>query len=207
MHGLSDTRDHRPKHRGKQRYSQGSDTGSQKSESGWIQFRSKHMTSEEIESILKMQHAATHSNDPYIDDYYHQASLSKKSAGTRSKHPFCPSHLREFPSRGRNSSDQHTHSSVDSLGRIPLSSIRRPRPLLEVDPPSGSGDGNRPLRSLWSRNQCLLLELPLRMAFVSSLMLMILIDLYNMASPKMVGFNSGEGANLVRRVGIITSAC
>ncbi|XP_021828252.1 protein PAT1 homolog 1 [Prunus avium] len=143
MHGLSDTRDHRPKHRGKQRYSQGSDAGSQKSESGWIQFRSKHMTSEEIESILKMQHAATHSNDPYIDDYYHQASLSKKSAGSRSKHPFCPSHLREFPSRGRNSSDQHTHSSVDSLGRIPLSSIRRPRPLLEVDPPSGSGDGEQ----------------------------------------------------------------
>ncbi|KAM1059675.1 hypothetical protein ACFX15_023728 [Malus domestica] len=142
MHGLSDVRDHRPK-RGKQRFSQGSDAGSQKSETGWIQFRSKHMTSEEIESILKMQHAATHSNDPYIDDYYHQASLSKKAAGSRSKHPFCPSHLRESPSRGRNSTDQHTHSSVDALGRIPLASIRRPRPLLEVDPPPGSGDGKQ----------------------------------------------------------------
>ncbi|RXH90203.1 hypothetical protein DVH24_032560 [Malus domestica] len=142
MHGLSDTSNHRPK-RGKHRFSQGSDTGSQKSESGWIQFRSKHMTSEEIESILKMQHAATHSNDPYIDDYYHQASLSKKAAGSRSKHPFCPSHLREFSSRGRNSTDQHTHSSVDALGRIPLASIRRPRPLLEVDPPPGSGDGEQ----------------------------------------------------------------
>ncbi|KAM1164874.1 hypothetical protein ACFX13_024956 [Malus domestica] len=142
MHGLSDVRDHRPK-RGKQRFSQGSDAGSQKSETGWIQFRSKHMTSEEIESILKMQHAATHSNDPYIDDYYHQASLSKKAAGSRSKHPFCPSHLRESPSRGRNSTDQHTHSSVDALGRIPLASIRRPRPLLEVDPPTGSGDGKQ----------------------------------------------------------------
>lgn len=101
------------------------------------------MTSEEIESILKMQHAATHSNDPYIDDYYHQASLSKKAAGSRSKHSFCPSHLREVPSRGRNSSDQHTHTSVDALGRIPLSSIRRPRPLLEVDPPPGSSDGDQ----------------------------------------------------------------
>lgn len=141
MHGLPDIREHRPKHRGKHnRFSQGSDTGSQKSESGFIQFRSKHMTSEEIESILKMQHAATHSNDPYIDDYYHQASLSKKAAGSRSKNSFCPSHLREFSSRGRNSSDQHSHSSVDSLGRIPLSSIRRPRPLLEVDPPPGEGN-------------------------------------------------------------------
>ncbi|XP_062009160.1 protein PAT1 homolog 2-like [Rosa rugosa] len=141
MHGLPDIREHRPKHRGKHnRFSQGSDTGSQKSDSGWLQFRSKHMTSEEIESILKMQHAATHSNDPYIDDYYHQASLSKKAAGSRSKHAFCPSHLREFSSRGRNSSDQHSHSSVDALGRIPLSSIRRPRPLLEVDPPPGEGN-------------------------------------------------------------------
>lgn len=141
MHGLPDIREHRPKHRGKHnRFSQGSDTGSQKSDSGWIQFRSKHMTSEEIESILKMQHAATHSNDPYIDDYYHQASLSKKATGSRSKHPFCPSHLREFSSRGRNSTDQNSHSSVDALGRIPLSSIRRPRPLLEVDPPTGEGN-------------------------------------------------------------------
>ncbi|XP_050379392.1 protein PAT1 homolog 2-like [Argentina anserina] len=141
MHGLPDIREHRPKHRSKHnRFSQGSDTGSQKSESGFIQFRSKHMTSEEIESILKMQHAATHSNDPYIDDYYHQASLSKKASGLRSKHAFCPSHLREFSSRGRNSSDQHSHSSVDALGRIPLSSIRRPRPLLEVDPPPGEGN-------------------------------------------------------------------
>ena len=145
MLGLSDIREQRPKHRSKQnRFSQaGSDTGSQKSDSGKLQFRSKHMTSEEIESILKMQHAATHSNDPYIDDYYHQASLAKKASGSRLKHPFCPSHLRELPSRGRNSTDQHSHLSVDALGRLPLSSIRRPRPLLEVDPPStGSGDGS-----------------------------------------------------------------
>ncbi|KAL5072225.1 hypothetical protein RYX36_023112 [Vicia faba] len=27
---------------------------------------------------------------------------------------------------------------VDALGRVPFSSIRRPRPLLEVDPPSSS---------------------------------------------------------------------
>ncbi|XP_024032137.1 protein PAT1 homolog 2 [Morus notabilis] len=145
MLGLSDIREQRPKHRGKQnRFSQaGFDTSSQKSDSGRLQFRSKHMTSEEIESILKMQHAATHSNDPYIDDYYHQASLAKKASGSRLKHPFCPSHLRELPSRGRNSTDQHSHLSVDALGRLPLSSIRRPRPLLEVDPPStGSGDGS-----------------------------------------------------------------
>ncbi|KAJ7960190.1 protein PAT1-like 1-like [Quillaja saponaria] len=144
--GLSDIREprHRSSRRGKHSMSlsrQGSDTSSHKSESGGIQFRSKHMTADEIESILKMQHTATHSNDPYIDDYYHQACLAKKASGSRLKHPFCPSHLRELPSRGRNSTE-HSHLAVDALGRIPLSSIRRPRPLLEVEPPSGLGDGS-----------------------------------------------------------------
>ncbi|XP_030470698.1 protein PAT1 homolog 1-like [Syzygium oleosum] len=146
--GLSDVRDHRPKssQRGKQsvRFSQqGSDLSSQKSDTISIQFRSKYMTSEEIESILKMQHAATHSNDPYIDDYYHQARLASKSSGSRSKQRFCPSHLRELPSRSRNSSsEQHSHLTADAVGRVPLSSVRRPRPLLEVDSPPNSADGN-----------------------------------------------------------------
>ncbi|KDO64328.1 hypothetical protein CISIN_1g0038252mg, partial [Citrus sinensis] len=143
MHG-ADIRDHKPKtshrSRGGTRLShQSSDASSQKSDSGWVQFRSKYMTAEEIESILKMQHAATHSNDPYVDDYYHQASLAKKSTGSRMKSHFCPSHLKELPSRARNSTE---HLQADALGRIPLSSIRRLRPLLDVDPPSGSSDGS-----------------------------------------------------------------
>lgn len=139
---VSDNRDHKPKSSRKQnvRFSQGSDVSSQRSDSGpSIQFRSKYMTSEEIESILKMQHAATHSSDPYVDDYYHQARLAKKSvsSGSRLKYRFCPSHLRELPSRPRSNSldHQHSHLSTDTLGRVPLSSIRRPRPLLEIEPP------------------------------------------------------------------------
>ncbi|KAL0444410.1 UNVERIFIED_CONTAM: protein PAT11 [Sesamum latifolium] len=90
-----------------------------------------------------MQHAATHGNDPYIDDYYHQGSLAKKSAETRSKYRFCPSPQREQSSRSRNSTDSQPHLHVDALGRVCLSSIRRPHPLLEVDPPpSTCGDGN-----------------------------------------------------------------
>ncbi|KAK0585198.1 hypothetical protein LWI29_024558 [Acer saccharum] len=146
MHGLTDNREHKTKssHRGRHSMrlsQQGSDTSSQKSDSGWLQLRSKHMTAEEIESILKMQHAATHSSDPYIDDYYHQARLAKKSVGSRAKNHFFPSHLKELPSRSRNSTEQHPHHHVDALGRT-LSSIRRPRPLLEVDAPSGSVDGS-----------------------------------------------------------------
>ncbi|KAJ4825411.1 hypothetical protein Tsubulata_030905 [Turnera subulata] len=145
MLGLADTREqkHKLSHRRQNmRFSQGSDANSQKSESGWLQYRSKYMTGEEIESILKMQHASTHSNDPYIDDYYHQARLAKGTSGSRLKQQFCPSHLKDLPSRSRNSTDNHSHSHAEALGKLPLSSIRRPRPLLETDSQPGSGEGS-----------------------------------------------------------------
>ncbi|KDP44628.1 hypothetical protein JCGZ_22047 [Jatropha curcas] len=142
MFGLSDQK-HKSSHKGRQNTrlsQQGSDASSQKSDSGLLQFRSKYMTSEEIESILKMQHAATHSSDPYVDDYYHQARLAKRSAGSRAKHQFCPSHMKELPNRGRNSSDQQSHLHGNAAGKIPLS-IHKPLPLLDADPP-GSVDGS-----------------------------------------------------------------
>eukprot|EP00268_Persea_americana_P015936 TRINITY_DN1754_c0_g1_i3.p1 TRINITY_DN1754_c0_g1~~TRINITY_DN1754_c0_g1_i3.p1 ORF type:complete len:827 (-),score=166.78 TRINITY_DN1754_c0_g1_i3:1093-3573(-) len=146
LHGMSDMRDSRSKpQRGRQniRFSQhGSDSSSQKSDNGWPQFRSKYMSAEEIESILKIQHAATHSNDPYIDDYYHQACLAKNSSGSRLTNRFYPTHLRDLPSRARASTEPHAYLQVDALGRLPFSSIRRPRPLLEVDTPSAFGDNN-----------------------------------------------------------------
>lgn len=117
---------------------------SQKSETV-LQFRSKYMTSEEIESILKMQHSNSHSNDPYVNDYYHQARLvKKKSAGSREKPQFYPCHLKDHHSRSRSSSssDQQPQAHVDALGKITLPYVCRPRALLEVDsPPSSGGDG------------------------------------------------------------------
>ncbi|KAF3438522.1 hypothetical protein FNV43_RR21284 [Rhamnella rubrinervis] len=147
MLGLSELRDQRPKLGHKSRRNprssqQGSDTSSQKSDGGLPQFRSKYMTADEIESILRMQLAATHSNDPYLDDYYHQACLAKKSTGTKGRHQFCPTHLRDLPSRSRSNSEPHAFLQVDALGRILFSSIRRPRPLLEVDAPNSSGPGS-----------------------------------------------------------------
>ncbi|KAK1416370.1 hypothetical protein QVD17_32161 [Tagetes erecta] len=141
-----DTRDQRSKQKGKHgsRISrQGSDNSSQKSDNKCrVQFRSKYMTSEEIESILNVQHAATHSNDPYISDYYHQARLAKNS----SKNRFHPAHLKDSSQRARNSSDSQPHINVDSHGRVSFSLIRRPQPLLEVDPPSGPGDNRSELK-------------------------------------------------------------
>ncbi|CAN0910239.1 Protein PAT1 homolog 1 [Linum grandiflorum] len=133
-------------HRGRHnsRSSQQSESGSQRSDSGVsVQFRSKHMTSEEIESILKMQHAATHGNDPYVDDYYHQARLAKKSTGSRSKHHFCPSVVKEQHSRSRNSSStEHQAYHVDAFGKVPIPTIRKPSSLLEMGPVSADGSSS-----------------------------------------------------------------
>ncbi|XP_068322732.1 protein PAT1 homolog isoform X1 [Pyrus communis] len=147
MLGMGDLGDQRPKSaqkgRPNMRFSQhGFDTGSHRREGGWPQFRSKYMTAEEIENILRMQLAATHSNDPYVDDYYHQFCLARKSAGAKLKHHFCPTQLRDLPPRARANTEPHAFLQVDALGRVPFSSIRRPRPLLEVEPPNSSSPGN-----------------------------------------------------------------
>eukprot|EP00250_Pteridium_aquilinum_P011080 c19826_g1_i2 orf=276-2585(+) len=112
-------------------------------------FRSKYMSAEEIESIARIQLAATHSNDSYIDDYYHQAVQAKIAGGmSNSRRQFAPSHLRDSPSHRRAPAMQPTFVPVDGLGRVPFSSIRRPRPLLEVDDYSGQTEGSSESLSL-----------------------------------------------------------
>ncbi|CAI9090196.1 OLC1v1024921C2 [Oldenlandia corymbosa var. corymbosa] len=144
-YGLANIRDPKPKSSKKGKHSvrfshQGSDA-SQRSESSFPQFRSKYMTGDELESILKMQHAATHCNDPYVDDYYHQARLAKKAAELGSEQRFCPAQ-KESSSRSRSSTESQPHLHLDALGRVSFSSVRRPQPLLEVDPPaSACGEG------------------------------------------------------------------
>ncbi|URE25881.1 hypothetical protein MUK42_33683 [Musa troglodytarum] len=142
--GMADFRDQRsrPIYRGRQNFGlpqQYSDVGNQKY-NGWSRFRSKCMTTEELENILRMQHVATHSNDPYVDDYYHQACLAKKSAGSSLKHHFCPNVTKDLSSRAHSKDEPHAYLQVDALGRLSFSSIRRPRPLLEVETQSASVD-------------------------------------------------------------------
>ncbi|XP_019094412.1 PREDICTED: uncharacterized protein LOC104759251 [Camelina sativa] len=103
---------------------------------------SRSASSGSYDAMLGMQLVATHSNDPYVDDYYHQGRLAKKSAGAKLKHHFCPNHLRDLPSRARSNNEPHAYLQVDALGRVPFSSIRRPRPLLEMDPPNSAKSGN-----------------------------------------------------------------
>uniref|UniRef100_A0A6V7QXU7 Uncharacterized protein n=1 Tax=Ananas comosus var. bracteatus TaxID=296719 RepID=A0A6V7QXU7_ANACO len=95
-------------------------------ENGRQRFRSKFMTAEEIEYIARMQHAATHSNDPYADDYYHQACLAKKSSNSILKHHFCPNDI--MNSRAPTKDEPHAYLQVEALGRLP--SLRYDGPAL-----------------------------------------------------------------------------
>lgn len=119
---------------------QSSDIGNAKADNRWPQIRSKYMTPEEIESILKMQNAVSHSSDPYVSDYYHQACLAKKSAG-RLMNSFFPPNIKDLPSRSRGGGAANESSHVDAAGKFLFCSVRRPRPLLEADMPSSYGDG------------------------------------------------------------------
>ncbi|KAJ7529238.1 hypothetical protein O6H91_15G039900 [Diphasiastrum complanatum] len=105
-----------------------------RSSDGLPQMSSKYMTVEEVENIVRIQWAATHNSDPYVDDYYHQAVQAKLAGGTPSgRCHFAPSHLRDLPSHTRAAAEPHAFLQVDALGRIPFSSFRTPRPLLEMD--------------------------------------------------------------------------
>ncbi|KAL6553332.1 hypothetical protein OROGR_007174 [Orobanche gracilis] len=111
-------------------------------------FRSKYMTVAEVENIHRQQLAATHSNDPYVEDYYHQAILARKSASAKLRHHFCPTDLRDGSSKPRVSNEPHPFLQVDALGRVSFSSIRRPRPLLEIDSLKSSSNGDAELKIL-----------------------------------------------------------
>nr|CAD1834593.1 unnamed protein product [Ananas comosus var. bracteatus] len=120
MHGMAEMSDPRAK--------------SRQVGNGRPRFQSKYMSAEEIESISRIQQAATHSSDPYIDDYYHQACLAKKASNSETAHYFCPNITKSNSSQSRGKDDPQPYLHIDGLGRLPFSSIKRPRPLLEVDP-------------------------------------------------------------------------
>ncbi|KAL6603667.1 hypothetical protein ACP70R_044028 [Stipagrostis hirtigluma subsp. patula] len=143
MPEFSDPRARSSMHQGRQGHPflhQGSEFGIMRMGNGRPRFRSKYMSTEELENILRIQHAATHINDPYIDDYYYQASLAKRSVGAKLKHHFCPTLIRDPSSRAHNKDEPHAYLKVDALGRLPFSSIRRPRPLLDVEQASTTDD-------------------------------------------------------------------
>ncbi|CAL4966128.1 unnamed protein product [Urochloa decumbens] len=148
---FSDPRARSSVHHGRQGHHfpfQGSEFGIVRMGNGRPRFRSKYMSTQELENISRIQHAATHINDPYIDDYYHQACLARRSVDVRLKHHFFPTLILDPSSRARGKDEPHAYLKVDALGRLPFSSIRRPRPLLDVEPASTTDDNTLVSKSL-----------------------------------------------------------
>ncbi|CAD6233533.1 unnamed protein product [Miscanthus lutarioriparius] len=112
MPEFSDPRTRSSMHHGRQSHHfplQGSEFGIMKMGNGRSRFRSKYMSTEELENILRIQHAATHINDPYIDDYYHQACLASRYVDGRSKHRFYPTLIRDPSSCARSKDEPHAY--------------------------------------------------------------------------------------------------
>ena len=94
------------------------------------------MSQEEISQISRIQWAATHQRSPYYEDYYFLAiQVSRGLLGNRQRSSrfFVPTMLRDVnqnPHRGKD--EPRSHLNMEGLGKVPYSSITKPKPLLEV---------------------------------------------------------------------------
>ncbi|CAL8464049.1 g3584 [Coccomyxa elongata] len=105
-------------------------------------YGSKHMSTDEIEQILRIQWKSLHSGVPYHEDYYYQAYVNKHRAG-RNTRWFTPEGLRELGPSEKVGMEPMAYVKLEGLGKIPFSNIRRPRPLmdLEAKQPASDEDG------------------------------------------------------------------
>lgn len=108
------------------------------------QYESKCMSRDEIDTILRIQWRSLHNGPPYQEDYYFQAFINKHGGG-RNARWFAPESIRQLAPSERCAAEATTFLSVDGLGRIPFSNVRRPRPLMDLasaSPNQGAeGDG------------------------------------------------------------------
>lgn len=100
-------------------------------------FRGLYMPSETIAHILRIQWAAVHTSRPYSEDYYYQAFIAKNFNGANAA-AFAPDHVREIAPQERMGEAGTNWVPIEGLGKIAMSNIRRPKPLMEL-PTASSG--------------------------------------------------------------------
>ena len=104
------------------------------------------MTADEIDFILRIQYAATHSGSAYIEDYYHQAYVHKYFRGRNANGRFAPDIIRNLDGTEADVHSSQSSVTVDvgALGRLVLSNIRTPKPLMDLrsGPAGGAGKGS-----------------------------------------------------------------
>jgi len=89
------------------------------------------MSEDTINQILRIQWAAVHTSRPYHEDYYYQAFLAKHVNGANAA-AFAPDALRETAPQERHSEVSTSWVPIEGLGKIAMSNIRRPKPLMDL---------------------------------------------------------------------------
>ncbi|QDZ24405.1 protein PAT1 [Chloropicon primus] len=99
-------------------------------------YNSSIMSKNEIDTLLRIQWAATHAGRPYFEDYYYLAYLKKDG---QLKGKFSPIEVFAEDAQGNGPKKGIGHLAVEGLGKIPLSNTRRPKPLMDLSSGGGSG--------------------------------------------------------------------
>eukprot|EP00213_Chloropicon_mariensis_P003283 CAMPEP_0197474216 /NCGR_PEP_ID=MMETSP1309-20131121/5678_1 /TAXON_ID=464262 /ORGANISM="Genus nov. species nov., Strain RCC998" /LENGTH=679 /DNA_ID=CAMNT_0043013765 /DNA_START=222 /DNA_END=2261 /DNA_ORIENTATION=- len=107
-------------------------------------YTSSIMSKDEIDTLLRIQWAATHAGRPYFEDYYYLAFL-KKAGELKGK--FSPVEVFGGPTQETGKRGEK-YLAVEGLGKIPLSNIRRPKPMMDFGDVGASGEGAEGNKSL-----------------------------------------------------------
>lgn len=115
------------------------------------QYSGSMMDKEEIDRILSIQWSAVHTQAPYLEDFYYQAFVFKYFGGANAG-SFAPEALRDIdldPGH-KPGHDSVAFVQLEGLGKVAFSNIRRPRPLMEIDPDQQpQEDGRKEGECLW----------------------------------------------------------
>ncbi len=90
------------------------------------------MAGDEIDHILRIQwRSLNQGGPPYNEDYYHMGFLYKHY-GKCNKALFRPETVRNLDPTQRAEQGAATYVKLSGLGKLALSNIRRPRPLMDI---------------------------------------------------------------------------
>lgn len=103
---------------------------SRKCPNGRVRYRSRFMTEQETDQLVRIHWAATHQGLPYLEDHYAMSMEAKKKGGHIPG--FAPNELPELPPQQRDGGQNTAFVELQGLGRVPFSNIRRPRPIMDI---------------------------------------------------------------------------
>ena len=103
---------------------------SRKCPNGRVRYRSRYMTEQETDQLVRIHWAATHQGIPYLEDHYAMSKEANKHGGHLPG--FAPSELPELSPQERDGGQSTAFVDLKGLGRVSFSNVRRPRPIMDI---------------------------------------------------------------------------